>query len=127
MPLASTSHSPIAPKFSIHLAAPVTSLIPPLASNGQSTDEGAALILRLCNLHVPPADIARVIAVLSGGDESTIEEAQLLGRLHNLKVPPEDIVVIVDAMQRRRQSIGAPDDDASEAPPSYDSKEHQML
>jgi hypothetical protein len=82
-------------------------------STNESTDEEGALILRLCNLNVSPADINRVVAIMSGREEATIEETRLLRRLYNLNVPAEDINLIV-AMQRRRQSSGDAD-----PPPRY--------
>jgi hypothetical protein len=89
---------------------------PASSSLNRPMDEGE-LLVRLCNLRVMPADIARVVDIISGREDSTVEEAQLLRRLYNLGVSGEDISVIVDAMQRRRQARG---DLGHDAPPEYD-------
>jgi hypothetical protein len=93
----------------------------------QSTDEGTALIFRLCNYHVPPNDITHVVAIMDGHDRTTVEEAELLRRLYNLHVPAEDINLIIDAMQRREKGGGVARGAAdigqeAEPPPGYDSK-----
>jgi hypothetical protein len=104
VPLAPTSRPPKGPGSSTRQTASVDSLVippPAIVNSNELTEEGAALILRLCNRQALPADIAQVFAIMSGRNESTAEEAQLLWRLHNLNVPPEDISIIVNAMQRR--------------------------
>jgi hypothetical protein len=115
VPLISTSH-PQPSGFTIQTTASENPNLGPSAglSTNESTDEEGALILRLCDLHVSPADITRVVAIMSGREESTIEETRLLRRLYNLNVPAEDINLIVGAMQRRRQSSGDAD-----PPPRY--------
>jgi hypothetical protein len=80
---------------------------PPSAhASSHLTDEEAALLLRLYNLHVPAADISHVMAAMSGQAEFSTDEVQLLWRLHNLNLPTEDVNFIVDAVRRRGQ-IGA--------------------
>jgi hypothetical protein len=107
VPLVSRSH-PQPSGFTTHLAPSENSNLGPSAglTTSESTDEEDALILRLRNLHVSPADITRVVAIMSGHEESTVEEARLLRRLCNLDVSAEDINLIVGAVQRRRQSNG---------------------
>jgi hypothetical protein len=102
IPVPLASISPQLSGFTTHPASSENSnLGPPSGLSTNATDEEEALILRLCNLHVSPADITRVIAITSGREESTVEEARLLRRLYNLNVPAEDINLIVSAMQRR--------------------------
>jgi hypothetical protein len=136
LPLAMTSDLPQAVESSTSTrpATPITlPVVPSYApAINQSTNEEEALILRLCNLQLPPADVTRVIAVIGGHAESTIEDAQLLWRLHRLNVPPEDINLIVAAVQKRGQSSGVahdnPRDDTDIGqlqhpdPPGYDFK-----
>jgi hypothetical protein len=121
IPLATTSPPPQMPGSTAHPPASVTATLasPSAGAASQSTDEGTALIFRLCNHHVPPADITRIVAIMNGRDQTTVEEVQLLRRLNNLNVPAEDINLIVDAMQRRDRSSGFAHDDI--APPGYDS------
>jgi hypothetical protein len=122
VPPASTSHPTQVSGSSIHPAMSQTSTItlPFGLSTNQSTDEEAALLLRLCNLQVPTADISRVIAAMRGHSESTIEEGHLLWRLHGLNVPREDINLIVDAMRSHIQHSGTVGNDHAGAPPPYD-------
>jgi hypothetical protein len=101
-----TSYPPKIPGSATHLASSVTTAASHLTG-------GTALVVRLVNYHVPPADISRIVAILNGCNQTTVEEAQLLWRLHNLNVPVQDINLIIDAMQQREG------DDT--APPAYDS------
>jgi hypothetical protein len=103
------------PQASENIPRPATSASSSSSFN-RPTDEGE-LLVRLCNLHVTPADIARVVDIMSGREDSTVEEAQLLRRMYNLGVSGADISVIVEAMQRRRQARG---DLGHDAPPDYD-------
>jgi hypothetical protein len=100
--------NPISSATTSHLQDfPSLATIPlPASSTSQSTDEEAALLLRLYHLHVSASDIARVMAVMGGHVESSIEEAHLLWRLRDLGVPTEDITLIVDTMRRRSQHSG---------------------
>jgi hypothetical protein len=86
-----------------HPVSPVTATpaAPSAPAARHPSDEETALIFRLCDYQVPPADVARIVAIMNGRDQTAVEEAQLLWRLNNLSVPAEDITLIVDAMQRR--------------------------
>jgi hypothetical protein len=93
--------------------------MPPAPSINQLADPETELLHRLYNLHLPTADVTRVVAILNGRGESTVEEAQLLRQLSNLDVPNGDINLIVDAMRRRDQNSAGYR--YSDAPPEYDS------
>ena len=79
------------------------------AQVGGVADSSAALIIRLCDLNVPPTDVTRVVAILSGQSQSMIEDGQLLQRLYSLNVSPDDMTVIVDTVQKS----GVADSDAA--------------
>jgi hypothetical protein len=97
--------------------------LPSASGPGQSTDEEAALLLRLYHLQVPAPDIARVMAAMRRGHaESSIEEARLMWRLQNFDVMTEDITLIVDAMRRRSQQVRVTRNNADrqpDPPPRY--------
>jgi hypothetical protein len=97
--------------------------LPSASSTIQSTDEEAALLLRLYHLQVPAPDIARVMAAMRGHAESSIEEAHLLWRLQGFDIRTEDMSLIVEAMRRRSQNAGVAGNDADQQPdppPRYD-------
>jgi hypothetical protein len=118
VPLVSTSHHPQPPGFTTHPAPSVTLPLVPLSvpAIGQATDPEAELLLRLYNLQIPAADIARVVAATTGTDQSTVEDTRLLRRLYSLGVPTADISLIIDAMRRH----GVAYDDTADSPPGYD-------